>query len=411
MANFPLPSQLALQYLQILQSIKPSINISDINSDFVIRGQVFAAFASGLYGDQAQVDANTYITSASPESLILHGQDLGIPQLQATQSSSTGIQITGTDGVVISLGEITFTYLPTGVSYTNITGGTITGGVLTLSIQSTTSGSITNVESTATLMIAAPPTGVNNTASVNISIAGGSDIESTDSYRARLLNRLQQPPSGGNLNDLRNMAYAADSSVRSVIVYPFILGLGTVGIYIVTGTTDINNAVTNGSSIVRVPSQSVIDNVQAYYDLNAPITMCISVYAPTEIDFNSTVYVDLASGISLSTIPSDPVNNPLGLTVQQLVIREFGRALYLIPIGGHSLGSLSPPGYVVASYIEESIAKWLSSEIDITTGLTIGIIPVLADIRVPELNPPNTNYAIDANQIVAPNTISVVLGT
>lgn len=411
MANFPLPSQLQVQYLQILKAIKPSINIGDQNSDFVIRGQVFSAFSSGIYGDQAKVDNDTYITSSSPQALSLHGQDLNITQLPATASTTDSVTINGPNAVVVNPGDLTFLYATTGVTYTNTTGGTIASGVLIVSLKATSTGSITNVAAPEQLSIIAPPNGISILATLNDNLAGGSDIESTDSYRARLLNRLQFSPAGGNLNDIRNFAFAANPSVRSVIVLPFILGLGTVGVYITTGTTDIDTAVTNGLSIVRVPSQSVIDSVQAYMNLNAPITMCISVFAPTEIDFSGTVYVDLASGITLSTVPNDPVNNPLGLTVQQLIVREYGRALYKVPVGGWQISGLSPPGFIIGSYIEQSMQQWLSSEVDATSGLAIGNIPILSDIRIPALDGSNTNFAIVANNIVAPDTISVVLGT
>lgn len=411
MANFPTPSQLQTQYLQILQSIKPSININDINSDFVIRGNVFAAFASGVYGDQAKVDNDTYITSSSPQALTLHGQDLDIPQLQATPASSDSVTINGPNATVVNPGQLTFIYNSTGITYTNTTGGTISGGTLIVSIQATTPGSITNVAAPATLSLIAPPNGIGNSATLNDDLAGGSDLESTDSYRSRLLSRLQMPPAGGNATDIRNMAFAADPAVRTVIVIPFALGLGTVGVYITTGSTDIDTAVTQGLPIVRVPSATDINLVQTYLNNNGVLGICYGVYGPTEIDFNGTVYVDLASGITLTTVPNDPINNPLNLTVQELIVREYGRALYKVPVGGWQLGSSSPPGFIVASYIENSMQLWLSSEVDPVSGLTIGNIPVLADIRVPALDSPNTNFPIAANNIVAPGTIIVVLGT
>lgn len=412
MANFPTPSQIQAQYLQILASIKPSININDLNSDFVIRGRVFAAFYSGVLGDQQKVDNDTFISTASPQALTLKGLDYGVPQLQATTSSSDSVTLNGTEGTVVAIGQLSFIFNSTGIIYTNTTGGTITGGTLDVSLVATTPGSIGNITAPNTLTLIAPPSGVNLLATVNNSLAGGSDAETTDSYRARLLSRVQMPPAGGNATDIRNFAFAGDPSVRSVIVLPLILGPGTVGVYVTTGTTDIDTAVTNGLSIVRVPSQSVINNVQTYMNNNGVLPICYSVYGPTEIEFGGTVYVDLAAGITLSTIPADPVNNPLGLTVEQLIEREYGRALYKTPVGGWLLGSASPPGYIVASYIEQSMQQWLSAEVDPVTGLAIGNIPVLVDIRIPALGVPSgTNFAINNNSIVAPGVISVVLGT
>lgn len=410
MANFPVPSQTQQQYFQILQSIKPSININDAKSDFVIRGKVFSAFASGLYGDQKKTDNNTFISDASPQGLTLHGRDLDIAQSPATKASSIDLQVTGTNGTVVNPGDLSLLYVATGITYTNVTGGTVSGGVLSVQIQANTPGAIGNISAPATLQVVSPPAGINTSGTLIEDLADGADAESTDSYRQRLLNRLQQPPAGGNENDYRNFAFAADPSVRTAFVRRFGRGLGTIDIYITTGTTDIDNAVTNGISIVRVPNQTLIDTVQAYYDETAPLTDCPVVYGPTELAIDGTVKVDLAAGVTLSTVPADPTNNPLGLTVAQLIVREFGRALYKVPVGGWRIPGFNT-GFVVASYIEQSMDVWLSAETDSSTGLAIGKIPVLADRQVQALDPPNTNLALAGNIIVKPNVISVVIGT
>lgn len=410
MANFLTPSEIQTQYLTYLQSIKPSININDQNSDFVIRGNVFSGLLSGLYGDQAKTDGDTYFSTARPESLALHGLDLGLPQQQATAATSTGLTITGTNGIVVNPGDLTLLYVPTNIFYTNTTGGTISGGSLVVSIIANTTGTVGNVAAPDTFQIVSPPNGVNNLATLNVNLSDGTDPETTDSYRQRLINRLQQPPAGGNANDYMNFAFAADSSVRTAEVIRFANGLGTVGIYITTGATDIDTAVTNGLPIVRVPGSDLISTVQAYYDANAPLTDCATVYGPTENPQNVTIYVDLAPNITLSTVPSDNINNPLNLTVHQLIAREVGRALYKVPVGGWKIPGY-PNGYVIASYIEQNIDFWLSNEKDSLTGLPIGVIPVLADRRVAPLNGANTNQILAGNIIVSPGVISVVLGT
>lgn len=410
MANFLTPSEIQSQYLTYLQSIKPSINTNDSNSDFVIRGNVFAGLLSGLYGDQAKVDGDTYFSTARPESLSLHGLDLGIAQQQATSATSNGVTITGTNGTIVNPGDLTLLYVSTGIFYTNTTGGTISGGSLIVSIVSNTTGTIGNVTAPDTLQIVSPPSGINTLATLTVSLADGTDLESTDSYRQRLINRLQQPPAGGNANDYMNFAFAADPSVRTALVRRFGRGLGTVDVYITTGATDIDTAVTQGLPIVRVPGSTLINTVQAYMNQNAPLTDCVGVFGPTENPQNVTIKVDLAANITLSTVPSDSVNNPLGLTVQQLIVREVGRALYKVPVGGWQIPGFSN-GFVVASYIEQNIDFWLSSETDTATGLPIGIIPVLADRQVQPLNGSQTNMPLSGNVIVAPGTIAVVLGT
>jgi hypothetical protein len=240
-------------------------------------------------------------------------------------------------------------------------------------------------------------------------MADGSDIETDDSYRARLLSREQQPPAGGNETDYPNFAFLADTSVRSAFIRRFGRGLGTVDVYITTGTTDIDTAVTQGIPIVRIPSSIVLANVQAYYDAHVPLTDCPAVYAPSEVAVNVTVNVDLASGLSLTSVPSDPTNNPLNLTVQQLIMREIGRVLYKLPVGGRQIPG-STNGVVAASDIEEGLDVYLSAVKDPVSGLYIGKIPVLADRQCQQLNSPNYNLPLLQNQLAAPGTINVILG-
>lgn len=409
MASFPTPKQIEAQYLQTLKSIKPSLNINDGNSDFVIRGKAFSGLISGLFGDQAKINNDTYITSARPEALLVHGQDLGIAKQPATKASSTQVRIPGTNGTVIAPGDLTLLYVPTNVIYTNTTGGTIASGHLDLTVQCSITGQIGNIKAPDNLQIVSPPPGVQTSASIIVDLADGADIETNDSYRARLLSREQNPPAGGNETDYPNFAFLASSSVRSAFVRRFGRGLGTVDVYITTGTTDIDTAVTQGLSIIRIPSAPTLAAVQAYYDSHVPLTDCPAVYAPTEVTLPVSVNVALAQGLTLSSVPSDPTYNPLGLTVQQLIVREIGRVLYKLPVGGRAIPGLSG-GYVAASDIEEGLDVWLSAVKDPITGIYEGKLPILADRQVQKLNGSSYNFPIGQNQLAAPGTITVTLG-
>ncbi len=410
MANFPTPSQIQQQYFQILKSIKPSLNTNDANSDFVIRGNAFAGLASGLYGDQAKTDNDTFISTMSPAALTQKGVDFNIPQLPAAPAISTDIQIPGsTNGTIITPGQLTFLYAPTNILYTNTTGGTVSGGVIDLAIQALTNGQIGNVSLPDSLQVVSPPTGIGPVANLVQPLADGADPESTDSYRARLLSREQNPPAGGNETDYPAWAFEADPSVRSAQIHRFGRGFGTVDIYITSGTTDIDTAVTQGLSIVRIPSDGLIAIVQAFYNAAAPLTDCPEVFAPTELDVDVTVNVDLAAGLTFSSVPSDAVNNPLNLTVYELIQREIGRTLYKYAVGGRIIPSLGM-GYVIASDIEEGLDIWLSAVPDTVNGGFLGKIPILADRECQKLDGANYNLPVLDNNLPTPGTLTAVLG-
>lgn len=406
---FPKPSEIQDQYFRILKSVKPSINTNDINSDFVIRGKTVSGVMSGIYGDQQKVDNDTFISSARPEALLLKGQDYAIPRQPATYAKSGQIRVPGTNGTIVNPGDLTFLYRPTNVLYTNTTGGTVSGGFIDVSIQCNIQGQLGNVATPDTLAVISPPTGIQQTASVEQSIADGSDIETFDSYRARLLSRQQEPPAGGNVTDYPKFAFEADPSVRSARVRRFGRGLGTMDIYITTGSTDIDTAVTNGQSIVRIPSPTTLAIVQAYYDTHAPETDMPRVYAPTETEIDATVKVILVDGLTLSSVPASPIYNPLNLTCGQLIEREIGRILYKQPVGGRTLPGESG-GWIVAADIEAALDEWLSGVNDAVTGALKGKIPILADRQIEPLDGANYDKSIGQNELVIPGDFTIILG-
>lgn len=409
MAVFPVPSQIQNDYLIVLKSIKPSLNTLDANSDFVIRGKAMTGILSGVYGDQAKINLDTWIASCRPESLFRFGIDYNLPQQPATQADCPSAAIAGTDGTVINPGDLTFIYPTTAIVYTNTTGGTFADGTLNVAIKCAVSGQIGNISAPDTLQIVNPPTGVGSSAILNVDMADGTDQESVDSYRARLLSRRQNSPAGGNQTDYPAFAFEGDPSIRTALIRRFGRGLGTVDVYITTGTTDIDTAVTQGQSIVRIPSGDVIAEEQAYYNAHVPLTDCPGVFAPTELAVNATVYIVLAAGLTMGSIPSDPIYNPLGLNCQQLVQREVSRALYKIPVGGRKIpGSTS--GEVPASDIEEGLDIWLSAVTDVETGLYTGKLPIIADRRCGNMDGSNRNLSILGNQLPKPGTITVVTG-
>jgi len=409
MATFPTPTSIFQQFQTYLKSIKPSINVNDMNSDFILRGKTLTGLISGLYGDQAKVYLDTFISTCRAAALALFGQDFNIPQLVATQSASVGVQITGsTNGTVVNPGDLTFLYGPTNVIYTNTTGGTVAGGILTVNVQCEVAGQIGNISFPDSLQLVSPPSGIGPTANLTVDMADGSDVELIDSWRARILSFVQAPPAGGNETDYPNFAYNANKAVRNASIVRWGRGLGTVDIYITTGTTDIDTAVTQGQSIVRIPSGTVISALQTVYNAAAPLTDSPRVYAPTEQGFNVTVNVDLAQGVTLTSVPDDAINNPLNLTVQQLIQREIGRVIYKYPTGGRLIPGLVG-GFIVAADIEAGLDFWLSAVAN-ESGVVAGIIPLLTNRQVQMLDSPSWDAPVGGSQLPIPGTSTVVEG-
>jgi uncharacterized phage protein gp47/JayE len=409
MATFLTPTQVFQAFQTYLKSIKPSLNVNDMNSDFIIRGKTVSGLISGLYGDQAKTYLDTFISTCRPAALVLFSQDFNIPQQPAVQAASVGVQIPGsTNGTVVNPGDLTFLYGPTNVIYTNTTGGIVSGGILTVNVQCEITGQIGNISFPDSLQVISPPTGIGATANLAVDMSDGSDIETIDSWRARILSFVQSPPAGGNSIDYPNFAFLASQTVRSASIVRWGRGLGTVDVYITTGTTDIDTAITQGQSIVRIPSDDVIATIQAYYDIHDPLTDSARVYAPSEQTFDVTVKVDLVAGLTLTSVPDDATYNPLGLTVSQLVQRELSRVIYKLPTGGRKVPGLTG-GFVVAADLEVGLDTWLSAVPD-SNGVVSGKLPLLTNRQVQMLASPSWDAPVGGSQLPKPGTLTVNTG-
>lgn len=402
--NFLTPAQVAQQYLLTLKSLKPSVDISRTDSDWWVRGQVLGGVFSGVYADQQLVQGDIFPQSARHEALGQHLETYLNRTFNAATPAQGNFLVTGATGSVFPSGG-QFSYAPNGNTYAATTTVTFAPGATSadVPVQSVATGASQNLLSGAIVTVVSPPSGINPTAIADGNIANGTDDESDPLAAQRILQQIQFPLAGGKVADYKQFAQAADPSVTSasVIRYPF--GLGTVGVVITSGTTDIDTALNNGIPVITTPTDSLIAKVQAYVDSHNPITDCATVLAAATTPQNVTVTVRFASG-NASTLLTDPVNqvNPgATLTQAQFVQREVQRAIYKTPVGGRQLGA---SGYVVLSEIEDLIDENLGSE----AYATGAIVQIVLDRSVTFLAASGPNRSLLGNQQALPGSINVI---
>ena len=149
----------------------------------------------------------------------------GIQRLAAAKATGT-ILFTGTNGVTIATGAELIR--ADGIQYVTTADGLIAGGFTTVPIICKTGGVSGNASSGVSVSLIAPLSGVSSSATVTANgLAGGVDVESDDSYRARMLARIQAPPHGGSKSDYEQWALEV-AGVTRPWVYPLELGLGSV---------------------------------------------------------------------------------------------------------------------------------------------------------------------------------------
>lgn len=392
--EFKTPEEIADQYLTHLKSLKPSVDIARTDSDWWIRSRVVGGLMSGLYADQRKISEDAFPQSARRDALERH-LDLyfGEGFIQPTKAVGT-VFVSGSNGSVMPIGT-QFQYDPNGNTYQTTIALTLSGTTGTVSVESIDSGQAQNLLEGTALSIPAPPAGYAPSGEVyGAAISDGRDLETNEEAATRILDRIRNPISGGTATDYKQWAKEADSSVIDANVIRYIYGLGTVGVVITAGTTDIDAAVDAGDPVVRVPSDALIEAVQEYIDAKKPLTDCAHVIGPTEITQNVTVLVRFKDGNG-STVPAGQT-----LTQAELVQREVKRAIYKTPPGGRQFGAT---GFVVCSEIEEVIDAALSAA-PYTEGSTVQI---LIDREVEDLSATGVNRMILANEIANPGTITI----
>lgn len=393
--NYKTPSQVADEYLLFLKSLRPEINDRQVDSDWYVRARVTGGVLSGVYSDQRKVGEDAFPQSARHDALDRHLYTYFNGTFNPATVANGFALVTGATGTAVSGGTLSFTYLPNGNAYVNTEDFTITASSGELvAIQSVNTGQIQNLLEGASLSVSTPPLGIDGTAIVaNGPLSDGRNQETDAEAAARILAFIRNPVRGGTASDYEFWARTASPAVVTASVLRFPRGLGTVGVVISAGTTDIDQAIDNGDPIVLIPSDELVQTVQDYIETQRPLTDCVTVYKPIQVFQDVTVNVRFSSGSSGTILTGQT------LTQAELVQREVSRALYKTPPGGRRLGA---SGYVVASEIEEVIDLGLSA-----SPYTVGILPILLDRQVLDLSASGANRGLLNNEIVYPGTITI----
>lgn len=224
----------------------------------------------------------TAITSAahnfsSDQTLVISGAD---------QTEYNGSQII----TVISL--TSFTYQITTTPTTPATGTILTAAnMASITVQSVGYGETQNLTNGAKLSLGSPISGVNTTASVQYSqVSGGTDLESDDNLRIRIIDIYQNPISHFNVNDIDAKAKQLSGVTRTWIYSSGDLYGNSIAITSINRNGNVATVITSSAHglencmVVAVSGASqtdynitarvlVIDSVTfCYVVANAPVT-------------------------------------------------------------------------------------------------------------------------------------------
>lgn len=248
-------------------------------ADAQVYARVLAGVAHGLYGFIEWVSRQIIIDTAEAEFLERWASVWGVQRLAATPATGTVTFSVAPGAADIPAGSLVQTL--DGTQFQTTADVTVNGTTATAPVAAVTPSAASNTYGGQRVNLVTPILGV-QTAALLSSLSGGANLESDDSLRGRLLNRIQQPPQGGDANDyVKWTREAPGGGATRAWCFPLQFGLGTVG---VTFVCDGNGT---GAAILPTPVQ--IAAVQSYIDAVCPVTARVTVYAPVAAPIDFTI--------------------------------------------------------------------------------------------------------------------------
>lgn len=388
-------------YRSYLLGLKPTANVDTTDSDWWIRGRTVAGVASGLSTDIEKVGQDAFPQSARREALLRH--------IFAYFAENNFKPATVASGPMLVTGDALAGPFTAGLQATHAQSGNVyvtteefslnASGEGSVNVQSILAGQSQNLQTGAELAIGSPPSGLDSTGIVGTGgISDGTNEETEELAAQRVLDRMRSSARGGNEVDYIVWAKSV-TGVTGASLLRWVYGLGTVGVIITSGTTDIDAALDADppQAIDFTPSLDLIEDVQDYIDSVDPSTDCAFVFAPVEVEIDVTVACKFKTG------DKDTVLSGQTLTQGELVEREVKRAIYKADTGGTKIGST---GYLLKKDIEDMIDTKLSAQGEIL-GETLQIV---VDRVVSNLDGVNANYELAPNERPLPGTIAITNG-
>lgn len=289
-----LRDQVAQQISAALPGSDPLLRFSNL----AILGEVQAAIVYLLYGyiDWAAQQAVPF--TAGDEFLEAWAALKGVSRLGASSAAGTVI-FTGTNGTNIPSGTVLIR--ADGWKYETAASGTISAGTATVAAQAT-AGAAGNAAAGSLLSLYAAIPGINTSATVGTVFTGGSDIETDDSLRSRMLLAFQSPARGGSKADYLRWAREVPGVTRAWCL-PHVDGAGTVAVYVMLDVAQaafggfpqgVNGAAAGESRATPAAGDQLA--VANYILPLQPVTALVRVYAPASNPVNFTI-----TGLSLAS--------------------------------------------------------------------------------------------------------------
>lgn len=297
-----------------------------------VLSRVLAGLSHSLFGFLAYIERQAFPDTAEGTYLKRWGSIWDVAPLEATYAEFTA-DVTGTTGTTIPAGRAF--RRNDGAEYETAAEVTLAGPTGVITLVAVAAGRASRVEVADVLTIVSPIAGLDNNVTVASIITIAEDPESEDSHRARLIDRIQNPPSGGAPNDYIQWAREV-AGVTRAWVGPQALGPGTVVVYFVT---DAEDPIT--------PTAPKITEVFDYIEERRPVTANVSVVGPDLLPLDLTIAIKPNNAATQEAIRTE---------LEDLIFRDAALS------GAYKSPGVFHDGKILLSRIREAVSIALGEE-------------------------------------------------
>nr|WP_252349611.1 baseplate J/gp47 family protein [Acidomonas methanolica] len=195
------------------------------------------------------------VTTATENGLLpQHAVIWGVPRLGATAAVGN-VVIAASGAVPLPQGAL-LTVDGSAQWSVNVATEIAAGATAEVAVTATVAGPAGNLAANTALTFLSPVAGVLSATVDQDGLAGGNAIEAVESWRARIIAAIRNPPQGGSASDYER--WASDAGAAYVRVIPSWMGIGTVGVIV---------AMSGG--VAATAAQIAV--IQAYIDARRPV--------------------------------------------------------------------------------------------------------------------------------------------
>lgn len=240
-----------------------------VRSDAEVLARVLGAASYGRYGHQQYIADQILPDTADEETLLRMARArLKRDRLEAVAATGTAT-FTGAVSALLDAG--TLLRRDDQVLFRVRTTVKLTASVGAAQIEALDTGTLSNTPPGTQLRLVSPVLGVNEVFTLDAEgMTGGTEQESIETLRSRVLRSYRVIAHGGNRSDYETWALEVAGVTRAWVVRHW-LGPGTVGVFFVRdGDIDI------------IPNADAVAAVQAYIEQERPVTAEVYVLPPAE---------------------------------------------------------------------------------------------------------------------------------